>query len=108
MFAFPSSDPLAIFPPVHSLFDVFELLDILDFDIVWVVCEQVDGARNHILRQQAQQFVCRQTQEQIQQLYLTAVVLTWSYMQLVLSQRRWKSFLTKAIQQYRKFHQCGT
>lgn len=61
MFAFLSSDPPAMFPTVHSLFDIFELLDILDFDIVWVVCEQVDGAWNHIFRQQAQQFVCRRT-----------------------------------------------
>lgn len=48
---------------MHSLFDIFELLDILDFDIVWVVGEQVDGAWNHVLGQQAQQFVCQQTQQ---------------------------------------------
>lgn len=48
------------FPPqVHSLFDIFELLDILDFDIVGIVGEQVDGAWDHVLGQQAQQLVCR-------------------------------------------------
>lgn len=71
-----SSRLLVIFPPVHSLFDIFELLDILDFDVVWVVCEQVDGAWNHVFRQQAQQFVCEQTHnEQIWQFYLRAAVL---------------------------------
>lgn len=46
----------------YLLFDIFELLDILDFDIVWVVCEQVDGVWNYILRQEGEQFVCWQTQ----------------------------------------------
>lgn len=55
----PSSTLQVISSPVHSLFDVFELLDILDFDVVWVVGEQVDGAWNHVFGQQAQQFVCQ-------------------------------------------------
>lgn len=40
------------------LFDFFELFNVLYFDIVWVMCQQVDGVGNHILRQQRQQLVC--------------------------------------------------
>lgn len=36
----------------YLLFNVFELLDVLYFDVVWVVCQQVDGVGHHILRQQ--------------------------------------------------------
>lgn len=61
MFAVLSLKLLVTFSPVHSLFDIFELLNILDFDVVWVVGEQVDGAWNHVFGQQAQQFVCQQT-----------------------------------------------
>lgn len=47
---------------LHLLFDFFELLDVLYFDIVWVVCQQMDGVGHHVLRQQREQLVCWCTQ----------------------------------------------
>lgn len=38
-----------------SLLNVFELLYVLYFDIVRVVSQQVDGVRNHVLRQEGDQ-----------------------------------------------------
>lgn len=45
-------------PGQDLLLDVFELLDVGHFDVVWVVCQEVDGVGHHVLRQQRQQLVC--------------------------------------------------
>ncbi len=46
------------FPIHYLLFNFFELLDVRYFDVVWVMCQQVDGVGHHILRQQREQLVC--------------------------------------------------
>lgn len=54
---------VSLIVPIHYLlFNIFKLLDILYFDIVWVVCQQVDGIGHYVLRQQREQLVCRHTQ----------------------------------------------
>ena len=49
--------------PMHGLlFNFFELLDVLYFDVVRVVGQQVDGVGHHILGQEREQLVCWHTQ----------------------------------------------
>lgn len=40
-----------------SLLDVFELFNVLDLDVVWVMDQQVDGIGDHILREQREQLL---------------------------------------------------
>lgn len=47
----------------QSLFNFFELLNVLYFDVVRVMCQQVDGVGHHIFRQQREQLVCGRTQD---------------------------------------------
>lgn len=42
----------------YLLFNFFELLNVLYFYVVWVMCQQVDGVGHHILRQQRKELVC--------------------------------------------------
>lgn len=42
----------------HSLFDVLQLLDVLHFDIVGVMGQQVDGIRHNVLGQEGEELLC--------------------------------------------------
>lgn len=42
---------------VNSLFDVFELLDVLDLHVIWVVDQKVNCIWHHILRQERYQLL---------------------------------------------------
>ena len=63
----------------YLLFNFFELLDVLYFDVVWVVGQQVDGVGHHVLRQQREQLVCGAHKVNIKNLYLITTVLRLEY-----------------------------